>query len=102
MLVVPAYCHFPSLLTSRPIVARRNGLTPFSLYQGRWNAAYRDIESEIIPMCEDQGMAIVSWASLGGGQLVNAEQRKKLEEDENVGKGYYSASESDIKICDVL
>jgi aryl-alcohol dehydrogenase-like predicted oxidoreductase len=84
------------------LVARHNGLTPFSLYQGRWNAAFRDMEAEIIPMCEDQGMAIVSWASLGGGQLIAAEQRKKLEEDPNAGKGYYSASEDDIKVCNVL
>ncbi|KAH7380023.1 NADP-dependent oxidoreductase domain-containing protein [Pyrenochaeta sp. MPI-SDFR-AT-0127] len=82
--------------------ARRNGLTPFSLYQGRWNAAYRDMEAEIIPMCEDQGMAIVSWASLGGGQLVSAEQRKKLDTDPDAGKGFYSASEDDIKVCGVL
>jgi aryl-alcohol dehydrogenase-like predicted oxidoreductase len=83
-------------------VARRNGLTPFSVYQGKWNAAFRDMESEIIPMCEDQGMAIVSWASLGGGQLLTAEQRKKFEEDPDAGRGFYSASESDIKICGVL
>jgi aryl-alcohol dehydrogenase-like predicted oxidoreductase len=77
-------------------------LTPFSLYQGRWNAAFRDIESENVPMCEDQGMAIVSWASLGGGQLVATEQRKKLDEDPKAGKGFYSASEDDIRVCDVL
>jgi hypothetical protein len=47
-------------------------------------------------------MAIVSWASLGGGQLVAAEQRKKLERDPTAGKGFYSASEDDIKVCDVL
>lgn len=82
--------------------ARRHGLTPFSLYQGRWNAAFRDMESEIIPMCEDQSMAIVPWASLGGGQLIAADQRKKMEEDPNSGKGFYSASEDDIKVCDVL
>jgi aryl-alcohol dehydrogenase-like predicted oxidoreductase len=86
----------------KDVVARRNGLTPFSLYQGRWNAAHRDMESEINPMCEDQGMAIVSWASLGGGQLVAAEQRKKLEKDPHAGKGFYSASEDDIKVCNVL
>ncbi|KAF1961213.1 Aldo/keto reductase [Byssothecium circinans] len=82
--------------------ARRHGLTPFSLYQGRWNAAYRDMESEIIPMCEDQGMAIVSWASLGGGQLLTEEQRKKREEDPNAGHGFYEASENDIKVSKVL
>lgn len=72
------------------------------MYQGRWNAAFRDMESEIIPMCEDQGMAIVSWASLGGGQLLTADQREKIEKDPNAGKGYYSATEDDIKVCDVL
>jgi aryl-alcohol dehydrogenase-like predicted oxidoreductase len=53
-------------------------------------------------MCEDQGMAIVFWASLGGGQLIAADQRKKMEEDPNTGKDYYNASEDDIKVCDVL
>lgn len=77
-------------------------MTPFSLYQGRWNAAFRDMESKIIPMCEDRGMAIVSWASLGGGQLVAAEQRKRLEEGPDSGKGYYNASEDDIIVCGVL
>ena len=90
------------LLTTASPDARRHGLTPFSLYQGRWNAAFRDMESEIIPMCEDQGMAIVSWASLGGGHLVTAAQRKERESDPSAGKGYYKASEDDIKVCDVL
>ncbi|KAH7138456.1 NADP-dependent oxidoreductase domain-containing protein [Dendryphion nanum] len=82
--------------------ARRNGLTPFSIYQGRWNAAFRDMESEIVPMCEDQGMAIVTWASLGGGQLATAEQRKKFQEDPDAGKGFYTLSPEDVKVCDVL
>lgn len=60
------------------------------------------MEAEIVPMCEDQGMAITSWASLGGGQLTTAEQREKLENDSNAGKGYYKASEDDIKVCIVL
>lgn len=60
------------------------------------------MESEIIPMCEDQGMAIVSWASLGGGQLATSEQRQKMENDPDAGKGFYSATEGDIKVCDVL
>jgi aryl-alcohol dehydrogenase-like predicted oxidoreductase len=85
-----------------PPDARHNGLTAFSIYQGRWNAAFRDMESEIIPMCEDQGMAIASWASLGGGQLTTKEQREKLENDPNAGHGFYKASEDDIKVCEVL
>lgn len=60
------------------------------------------MESEIIPMCEDQGMAITSWASLGGGQLTTKGQREKLKNDPDAGHGYYQATENDIKVCEVL
>lgn len=39
------------------------------------------MEGELIPMCEDQGMAIVPWSALGSGQLLSAEQRKERESD---------------------
>lgn len=88
--------------TDHFVDARHKGLTPFSIYQGRWNAAFRDMESEIVPMCEDQGMAIASWASLGGGQLTTKEQREKLKNDPDAGHGYYEATENDVKVCEVL
>ncbi|KAK6219440.1 hypothetical protein LQW54_002172 [Pestalotiopsis sp. IQ-011] len=57
--------------------ARAHGMTPFSVYQGQWNAGFRNMEAEIVPMCEDQGMGITTWSSLGGGQLLSAEQRRQ-------------------------
>lgn len=59
------------------------------------------MEAEIIPMCENQGMAIVPWAALGGGQLLSVEQRKIQEKTPGARKGY-SQSESDLKVCEVL
>lgn len=47
--------------------ARQHGLRPFSIYQGRWSAACRDMERDIIPMCLQEGMAIAPWQVLGGG-----------------------------------
>jgi aryl-alcohol dehydrogenase-like predicted oxidoreductase len=47
--------------------ARHHGLRPFSVYQGRWSAAERDFERDIIPMCRDEGMGIAPWGALGGG-----------------------------------
>lgn len=76
-------------------------MTPFSVYQGRWNAAFRDMEAEIIPMCEDQGMAIVPWAALGGGQLLSTEQRKARDTDPSARKGR-ELSEKDVRVCDTL
>ncbi|TKW50478.1 Norsolorinic acid reductase [Colletotrichum tanaceti] len=72
--------------------ARANGLTPFSVYQGQRNVSLRDTEAEIIPMCEDQGMAVVSWANLGGGQLLTSEQREKLEKDPDARPNFYENS----------
>ncbi|KAK4505445.1 hypothetical protein PRZ48_003408 [Zasmidium cellare] len=43
------------------------GIPEFSVYQGRWSAAERDFEREIIPMCKDEGMALMPWGALGGG-----------------------------------
>ncbi|KAF2712997.1 norsolorinic acid reductase [Pleomassaria siparia CBS 279.74] len=47
--------------------ARQHGLRQFTVYQGRWSAASRDFEREIIPMCMDEGMALAPWGALGGG-----------------------------------
>jgi aryl-alcohol dehydrogenase-like predicted oxidoreductase len=59
------------------------------------------MEAEIIPMCEDQGMAIMPWAALGGGQLMSAKQREEKEKDPNARKGY-DLSEKDAKVSQVL
>ena len=78
--------------------ARQHGLTPFSLYQGKWNAAYRDMEAEIIPMCRDQGMALVPWEALGAGAFLSKEQRQaKLG-----GRQYGPPPEEAIKVSEKL
>lgn len=59
------------------------------------------MEAEIIPMCEDQGMAIVPWAALGGGQLMSVEQRKQKESDPDARPARFG-SEHDMKVCEAL
>ncbi|KAB8072347.1 NADP-dependent oxidoreductase domain-containing protein [Aspergillus leporis] len=80
--------------------ARANGLRPFSVYQGKWNAGFRDLEREIIPMCRDQGMAIAPWAPLGQGKFKSAEARSN---DAQCGSTRASSpSENDIKVSEAL
>lgn len=76
-------------------------MTPFSVYQGRYNCANRDMEAEIIPMCQDQGMAVVPWAALGGGQLMTAEQRKENEKKPDARK-YHDMNEHTIRVSEAL
>ena len=54
--------------------ARQFGLRQFSVYQGKWSAAERDFEREIIPMCTDEGMSLAPWGALGGGYFKPKEQ----------------------------
>ncbi|RDW63099.1 uncharacterized protein DSM5745_10210 [Aspergillus mulundensis] len=82
--------------------ARKNGLTPFSIYQGKWNAAFRDMEAEIIPMCEDQGMAVVPWAALGGGLLLSSQQRKEREEKLAGQKSFYEIGPHELAVSEAL
>ena len=57
--------------------ARQHNLRPFSVYQGKWSAAERDFERDIIPMCMDEGMALAPWGALGGGYFKAKEQIHK-------------------------
>lgn len=76
--------------------ARNHGLRPFSVYQGRWSAAGRDFERDIIPMCKEEGMGICPWGALGGGKFKSEEQRKSTE-GRNV-----ELTENDIKVSQAL
>ncbi|ENH69104.1 Norsolorinic acid reductase [Fusarium oxysporum f. sp. cubense race 1] len=76
--------------------ARCNGLRQFSVYQGRWSAASRDFERDIIPMCQAEGMGIAPWGSLGGGKFKTEEQRNARE-----GRRV-EASEKEIRTSKVL
>ena len=45
------------------------------MYQGLWNCAQRDLEREILPMCQAEGMAIAPWKALGGGDFKTEAQK---------------------------
>lgn len=76
--------------------ARDHGLRQFSVYQGRWSAAQRDFERDIIPMARDEGMALAPWGALGGGNFKTEEQRK-AEDGRKV-----KPSEAQVKISNAL
>ncbi|CAG9975949.1 unnamed protein product [Clonostachys byssicola] len=56
--------------------ARQHGLRQFSVYQGRWSAADRDFERDIIPMCRAEGMGLAPWGTLGRGLFKPRDQVK--------------------------
>ena len=79
--------------------ARQQGLTQFSVYQGYWNAAKRDFERDILPMCEAEGMALCPWGALGRGNFRPAADYEKAKEE---GRQMAPVSEQDKKVAGVL
>jgi aryl-alcohol dehydrogenase-like predicted oxidoreductase len=76
--------------------ARNHGLRTFSVYQGQWSAACRDLERDILPMCRDEGMGIVPWGALGGGNFKTEEQRHALDARDS------NARDNDVKASRAL
>ena len=55
--------------------ARANGWAPFAAMQNHYNLVYREEEREMIPLCLDQGVALVPWSPLARGLLAGTRDR---------------------------
>ena len=85
--------------------ARQHGLRQFSIYQGRWSAAERSFEREIIPMARHFGMALAPWDVLGSGKF---QSKKAVEERKKKGEGLRSMlgsgeqTEEEVRMSEAL
>jgi aryl-alcohol dehydrogenase-like predicted oxidoreductase len=50
-------------------ISDANHLARFECYQPQYSLVVRDIEQELIPVCELKGLGVVVWSPLGGGFL---------------------------------
>jgi len=86
--------------------ARSHGFAQFSVYQGRWNAALRDMERDILPMCSvstnGEGMAICPWDVLGGGRFKTEAQIEEYKKNNEHGRKMIPPNEKDKQITVVL
>ncbi|MBX3222647.1 MAG: aldo/keto reductase [Labilithrix sp.] len=64
------FSNLPAWLAMKAIAfADANGLARFESAQVYYSIAGRDIEREIVPLAEDQKLAILPWSPLAGGLL---------------------------------
>ena len=64
-------------------VSRMNGWESFCSIQAYYSIAGRDLEREIIPLAEDQKLAILPWSPLAGGFLTGKYTREKAGSDDD-------------------
>ena len=64
------YCNLPAWLAMKAVAfAGANGLARFESAQMYYSIAGRDLEREVVPLAQDQGLAILPWSPLAGGLL---------------------------------
>ncbi|KAF4635828.1 hypothetical protein G7Y89_g2269 [Cudoniella acicularis] len=81
--------------------ARDHGLRQFVVYQGLWNAAIRDFERDIVPMCKDEGMGLLPFGTLGQGRF-QTETAYQEREKNNPGRQGKSPSSTERAVSKVL
>jgi aryl-alcohol dehydrogenase-like predicted oxidoreductase len=53
----------------------RSGWARYDCAQPRYNALYREIETELLPLCRDQGVGVIVYNPLAGGLLTGKHSR---------------------------
>ncbi|MFG1272437.1 aldo/keto reductase [Xanthobacter flavus] len=78
-------------------ISRLNGWTRFVSMQNHLNLLYREEEREMLPLCVEEGVAVIPWSPLARGRLARAwdEATYRLESDE-FGKTLYVAGDREV------
>ncbi len=84
-------------------VAERNGWTRFVSMQNHYNLLYREEEREMMPLCQDSGVAVIPWSPLARGRLTRGwdEVSERLQTDE-FGKTLYVVPDADRRVVDAV
>ncbi|MGZ5194037.1 MAG: aldo/keto reductase [Ramlibacter sp.] len=89
-------------------IAKERGFTCFVSMQNHYNLAYREEEREMIPLCGDQGVALIPWSPLARGFLAGNRKQGDKEAGEtsraktdDIAQNYYYR-ESDFKVVQAL
>lgn len=77
--------------------SRLHGWTRFSSMQNHLNLLYREEEREMLPLCADQGIAVIPWSPLARGRLARAwDEGTERSQTDAFGKTLYAGSDADI------
>ena len=82
-------------------LAEQHSLTRFVTMQNHYNLLNREEEREMLPLCADQGVAVIPWSPLARGRLTREwdEVTERSQTDE-FGQRLYGFAESDRVIVD--
>jgi aryl-alcohol dehydrogenase (NADP+) len=84
--------------------ARLHGWTPFASMQNHLNLLYREEEREMLPLCAEDGVAVIPWSPLARGRLTRAfDATSERQATDEFGKTLYrQAEDADRRIVDAV
>ncbi|MEU8300490.1 aldo/keto reductase [Micromonospora sp. NPDC048909] len=62
-------------LQKAALLTQHLNLTPIVTLQPQYNLLAREVEFELVPVCENEGIGILPWSPLGGGWLTGKYRR---------------------------
>ena len=81
--------------------AELHGWTRFVSMQPHYNLIYREEEREMLPLCQDQKIAVIPWSPLAKGRLARKPSKEESEtlraQTDAIGKRFYS--DEDVQIA---
>jgi 1-deoxyxylulose-5-phosphate synthase len=83
-------------------VAERHGWTRFASMQNHYNLLYREEEREMMPLCADQGIAVLPYSPLARGLLAGNRSRQgerrttRAGDDPLADQRYHAVADFDV------
>lgn len=83
---------------------KTNGWAPFVTMQDHYNLIYREEERDMLPLCVQEGVAVIPWSPLARGRLTRpwGETTARLVSDEFGQTLYSTTEENDEQIAGEL
>jgi aryl-alcohol dehydrogenase-like predicted oxidoreductase len=85
-------------------LSERHGWTRFVSMQNFVNLLYREEEREMLPLCRDQGIAVIPWSPLARGRLTRPwdQSTARLETDDFGRTLYANTGDADRKVAEAV
>jgi aryl-alcohol dehydrogenase-like predicted oxidoreductase len=85
-------------------VAERHGWTRFVSMQNYLNLLYREEQREMLPLCQDQGVAVIPWSPMARGRLTRDwdEQSSRTETDDFGRTLYAKTADADRRVVEAV
>ena len=89
-------------LASANAIAEREGWAKFISVQGHYNLIFREEEREMVPYCQEEGIALTPYSALAAGRLSRkpGETSERLEKDAYAKFKYDATAQQDEVIID--